>query len=63
MSEKDYLSKQDSVHKSKINMTKEISKQFKADQRRIFEDTLGCYPHGESAVLRYKARDSILICK
>ena len=40
MSEKDYLSKQDSVHKSKINMTKEISKQFKADQRRIFEDNI-----------------------
>ena len=40
MSEKDYLSKQDSVHKSKINMSKEISKQFKADQRRIFEDTI-----------------------
>ena len=40
MSEKDYSSKQDSVHKSKINMSKEISKQFKADQRRIFEDIL-----------------------
>ena len=39
MSEKDYSSKQDSVHKSKINMSKEILKQIKAEQLSIFEDT------------------------